>query len=130
PEAGRPPPQRRRALPVVAPAGCSRPAAVQPRAADPFAREQTSTRDASFPERSRSRSVRAAHVGLRLLGLARARLGFRRAQPALAASGAALAAAMLALTLAMQAGVEDATFAEQLRHPPAPNPLSPQNAFS
>jgi hypothetical protein len=68
-------------------------------------------REASFPERSRSRLVRAAHVGLRLIGLARVRLAFRRAQTALAASGAALAAAMLALTLAMQTGVEDATFA-------------------
>src|SRR5918911_5579416 len=76
-------------------------------------------REASFPERPRSRLARGAHVGLRLLAVARARLAFRRTQTALAAGGAALAAAMLALTLAMQAGVEDRTFAGSLR-PTAP----------
>jgi hypothetical protein len=81
-------------------------------------------REAAFPERPRSRLVRAAHVGLRLLAVARARLAFRRAQTALAAGGAALAAAMLALTLAMQAGVEDRTFAESLRSASAPNASS------
>ena len=81
-------------------------------------------REASFPERPRSRLGRAAHVGLRLLAVARARLAFRRAQTALAAGGAALAAAMLALTLAMQAGVEDRTFDASLRRAAAPNASS------
>jgi hypothetical protein len=81
-------------------------------------------REPSSPERPRSRLVRAAHVGLRLLAVARARLAFRRAQTALAAGGAALAAAMLALTLAMQAGVEDRTFAASLQRTAAPNAVS------
>jgi hypothetical protein len=72
----------------------------------PFAPAAT-TREAAFPERSRSRVVGAIRVGRRLIGVATARLAFRRGQTALAASGAALAAAMLALTLATQAGVED-----------------------
>src|ERR671935_2552358 len=71
-------------------------------------------REASFPERSRSRVVGAAHVGRRLIGVATARFAFRRGQTLLAASGAARAAAMLALTLATQAGVEDTTFAARL----------------
>jgi hypothetical protein len=81
---------------------------------------------ASFPERSRTRLIRALQIGGRLIGVAAARLAFRRGQTALAASGAALAAAMLALTLATQAGVEDRTFTARLglQREAAPNVFS------